>query len=188
MNNVTGQPHTNARHGYPQVSGDHWIPALRDGRHVLVRPLVAQDRQREYAFIKHLSPESRHMRFLSQVKEPDATLMDKLMDTDGKQRVAFIALAHENGELIEVGISRYAAVDSAECECAVTVADEWANNGLGTFLMERLIDAARHNGFQTLYSVDASNNTPMRNLAAALGFGRHLDPDDLRQVIYRLKL
>lgn len=188
MNNATSHTPTNERHGYPQVPGEHWLPALRDGRHVLVRPLAPEDRQREYAFIRHLSAEARHMRFLAQVKEPDAVLMDKLMDTDGKQRAAFIALAHEDGKLIEVGISRYAAAEPGECECAVTVADEFAKGGLGTFLMQRLIDAARQNGFQAMYSVDASNNTPMRHLATALGFERHLDPDDLRQVIYRLKL
>ncbi|MDZ5436356.1 GNAT family N-acetyltransferase [Pseudomonas fluorescens] len=173
---------------YAAVDGQHWVEALRDGRHVLIRPLAEKDRDREYAFIKRLSPESRHMRFLAQINEPGTAMLNQLMDTDNKQRVAYIALVHDNGQLIEIGISRYAATGAHECECAVTVADEWTHLGLGTRLMEHLIKAARHNGYRQMYSVDAASNTPMRDLAKALGFETHNDPDDSRQVIHRLNL
>ena len=173
---------------YAAVDGQYWIEALRDGRHVLIRPLAQKDRDREYAFIKRLSPESSHMRFLAQISEPGAAMLDQLMDTDNEQRVAYVALVHEIGDLVEIGISRYAATREHECECAVTVADEWMHLGLGTLLMEHLIKAARKNGFRQMYSVDASSNTPMRDLAKALGFETHNDPDDSRQVIHRLYL
>ncbi|PTT63026.1 GNAT family N-acetyltransferase, partial [Pseudomonas sp. HMWF007] len=99
-----------------------------------------------------------------------------------------IALVHENGELIEIGISRYAATGEEDCECAVTVADEWTQLGLATLLMEHLIKAARRNGFKRMYSVDSASNTAMRDLARSLGFETHGDPDDTRQVIHRLSL
>ncbi len=41
---------------YAAVSGQYWIEALKDGRHVLIRPLTEKDRLREYDFIKRLSP------------------------------------------------------------------------------------------------------------------------------------
>lgn len=177
-----------AAEAYAAVTGKHWIEALKDGRHVLIQPLSEKDREREYAFIKRLSPESRHMRFLSQISEPGTALLDQLMDTDNKQRTAYIALEHENGQLVEIGISRYAATAEHECEIAVTVADEWTHLGLGTALMEHLINSARQNGFRQMYSVDAASNTPMRDLAKALGFETHNDPDDSTQVIHRLYL
>lgn len=173
---------------YAAVAGQYWIEALGDGRHVLIRPLEEKDREREYAFIQRLSPESRHMRFLAQISEPGTALLDQLMDTDGQQRLAYVALVHENGELIEIGISRYAATGERECECAVTVADEWQRLGLGTTLMEHLIKAARRNGFRQMYSVDASSNGPMRELTKTLGFETRSDPDDSCQVIHRLNL
>ncbi|MDR6917154.1 GNAT superfamily N-acetyltransferase [Pseudomonas sp. 3296] len=173
---------------YAAVLGQYWIEALKDGRHVLIRPLAEKDRDREYAFIKRLSPESRHMRFLAQINEPGTAMLDQLMDTDNKKRVAYIALVHENGQLIEIGVSRYAATDEHECECAVTVADDWKHLGLGTLLMEHLIKTARKNGFRQMYSVDSASNTSMRDLARTLGFDTHNDPDDTRQVIHRLYL
>lgn len=173
---------------YAAVDGQYWIEALRDGRHVLIRPLKNNDRDREYAFIKRLSAESRHMRFLAQINEPSAEMLNQLMDTDNKQRLAYIALVHENGQLVEIGVSRYAATSEDACECAVTVADEWVHLGLGTILMRHLINAARKNGFRQMYSVDAASNLPMRDLAKALGFETHNDPDDTCQVIHRLYL
>ncbi|MBZ9783675.1 GNAT family N-acetyltransferase [Pseudomonas sp. REP124] len=173
---------------YAKVDGQHWIEALRDGRHVLIRPLTAKDRDREYAFIKKLSPESRHMRFLAQIAEPSSAMLDQLMDTDDSLRLAYIALVHDNGQLIEVGVSRYAVAGEHNCECAVTVADEWTHLGLGTLLMGHLIKAARKHGFRQMFSVDACSNAPMRDLAKALGFDSHNDPDDSRQVIHRLYL
>jgi GNAT superfamily N-acetyltransferase len=173
---------------YATVTGQYWIEALRDGRHVLIRPLMEEDREREYAFIRRLSPESRHMRFLAQINEPDSAMLNQLMDVDGKQRMAYVALAHDNGQLIEIGISRYAATDEHECECAVTVADEYQHLGLGMALMGHLINAARKNGFRQMYSIDAANNAPMRDLAKALDFETRHDPDDSRQVIHHLSL
>ncbi|MEJ1228248.1 GNAT family N-acetyltransferase [Pseudomonas sp. CCNWLW56] len=173
---------------YASISGKHWVQALKDGRHVLIRPLRDEDRQREYDFIKRLSPESRHMRFLAQVTEPGTALLDQLMDVDCKARMAYIALVHDNGQLVEIGVSRYCATAEHECECAVTVADAWQHLGLGTLLMEHLIDAARKNGFRQMYSVDAASNAAMRDLAHGLGFETRTDPDDTRQVIHRLYL
>ena len=43
---------------FPKPSGEYWIEALENGVHVLIRPLQAQDREREKAFIERLSPES----------------------------------------------------------------------------------------------------------------------------------
>ncbi|CAH0178763.1 GNAT family N-acetyltransferase [Pseudomonas brassicacearum] len=173
---------------YASISGKHWIKPLKDGRHVLIRPLREEDRQREYDFIMRLSPESRHMRFLAQINEPGAALLDHLMEVDCKTHMAYIALVHDNGELIEIGVSRYCATQEHECECAVTVADAWQHLGLGTLLMERLIEAARKNGFHQMYSIDSASNAPMRELAHSLHFETRSDPDDTRQVIHRLYL
>jgi L-amino acid N-acyltransferase YncA len=103
--------------------------------------------------------------------------------------MAYVALAHVNGEVVEVGISRYAASGVADqCECAVTVADDWQHHGLGSLLLNHLIDAARGNGFKEMYSLDMASNQHMRALAQALKFKTERDPEDATQVIHRLSL
>ncbi|MCO7614121.1 GNAT family N-acetyltransferase [Pseudomonas chlororaphis] len=181
---------TLAQPPFPAQQGQYWIDALSDGSHVLIRPLRPEDRGREKAFIENLSPVTRHQRFLGEVKEVGDQLLDQLMDVGTPQRVAYVALVHDNGELREVGISRYAQVDDQpwRCEFAVTIADQWQGKGLGALLMQHLIDEARSHGFQQLYSVDSASNYSMRRLAKQLGMRSAIDPDDATQVIHSLEL
>jgi GNAT superfamily N-acetyltransferase len=168
---------------------DHWIDPLSDGTYILIRPLEAMDRDREFAFIKNLSPESRHFRFLATMKEPGAPLLDQLMDIDYQQRMAYVALYMDDGVLTEIGVARYAALDGdSQCESAVVVADQWQRKGLGRQLMKHLIAAARLNGFTHMMSMDSAINVHMRRLAHTLGFDSQEDPLDATQVVFRLKL
>lgn len=178
-----------AKPGFPAMEGEHWIETLDDGTHVLVRPLRPDDRAREEAFIRRLSSSSRRNRFLGEIREASPGLLDQLMNVDGHRAMAFVALAHDNGELREVGISRYAAdPDMERCECAVTVADDWRNRGLAVLLMRHIIEVARREGFKALYSRDLGENRDMRELAQFLGFTRKQDADDPSLVIHTLAL
>lgn len=171
------------------LEGDHWIESLRDGTRVLVRPLKPQDRAMEEEFIHRLSPEARRFRFLGNFKEPDKAMLDRLMHVDYVHDMAFVALAHDNGHLREVGVSRYSSTDDGkQCECAVTVADDWRHRGLAVLLMHHLIHVARQQKLTRMFSIDDVNNEPMRELAKYLGFTRELHPDDPRSVVYSLAL
>lgn len=173
----------------PADADEHWIEPLKYGTHVLIRPLQEQDREREFQFIKHLSAGSRRSRFLGTFSEADAPLMDRMMDLDYQNRMAYVALVHENGQLLEIGVSRYAATPGAgQCECAITVADEWQRRGLGTLLGRHLIDAARRNGFKTMTSTDLASNYGMHCLARTLGFTSRYPSDGFSEIIHELDL
>jgi GNAT superfamily N-acetyltransferase len=173
----------------PALEGDHWIESLRDGTRVLIRPLRESDRPLEVAFIKGLSPEAKRYRFLGDFKEASKQLIDQLMHVDYAHDMAFLALAHDDGHLREVGICRYAATsDGKQCECAVTVADDWRHRGLAVLLMQHLIGVARKNKFTRMFSIDDNTNEPMRELAHFLGFRCEANAGDPRTVIYSLPL
>ena len=166
----------------------HWHDTLRDGSRVLIRPLGKEDIELERAFLRRLSPTAQRMRFLGLVHEPSEALLRRLTDVDFVHDVAFVALVHRDGEKREVGVSRYSLGADGACECAVTVSDDWQGKGLGTLLMQHLIEVARAKGVRCLVSIDAADNAAMRDLAAHLGFARETDPDDPHQVIHRLDL
>lgn len=175
--------------GFPAIEGDHWIEALADGTHALIRPLRPEDREREQAFIRRLSAGSRRNRFLGEIRDASPALLDQLMAVDHHNTMAFVALVHDNGELREVGISRYSAdKEGKRCEFAVAVADDWCDRGLAATLVRHLIDVARREGFRVLYSVDLPENNQMRDLAIDLGFSRATDPDDGHLVLHTLTL
>lgn len=176
-------------HPTPLPDVPRWSEKLRDRTHVVIRPLVAQDREAERAFIEQLSAEACHFRFLGYVRHPSERLLDDLTRLDPDRDVAFAAVVAEDAHEKIIGVSRYSAdKDNERCECAVVVDDEWQNKGLGTLLMRRLIEVARARGIRTMRSIDLTENLRMADLARDLGFTRHLDPEDASQVIHELKL
>ena len=175
-------------HG-PNLRKAQWVEKLRDGTSVLIRPITDDDVTLERRFIEGLSPQSSRFRFLGRVVTPSPDLLRQFTHLDHASEVAFVALTTSGTDDIEIGVSRYSArADGLSCECAVAVSDGWQRQGLGTLLMEHLIDIARQKGIASMYSIDASDNGGMRDLAEHLGFQRKIDPDDASQVIHTLDL
>jgi GNAT superfamily N-acetyltransferase len=164
------------------------METLRDGSQVLIRPIRREDAELERRFIESLSPESRRYRFLGCVATPSEQMLRSLTDIDPEREAALIALAQEGGHERQVGEARFSSNGSGSAEVAVTVADDWQRRGLGTLLVRRLINLARARGIHTLYSVDSSGNTRMRELAMHLGFTSRPDPADRTQVMYTLEV
>lgn len=116
-------------------------------------------------------------------------MLDRLLDVDNSQNVAFVAAVDDGSHLREIGISRFAAEpDGKRCECAVAVADDWDRRGRGMTFLKHLIGFAREKGFVQMFSVDSTENVPMRDLAKQLGFTHHADPDDATLVRQELDL
>lgn len=178
----TYRPRTGAE--YPR-----WSETLRDHRHVVIRPITPLDKDAERAFIEGLSPQARRYRFLGQVKCPSEKLIEQFTNVDFEHEVAFVAVVPDDGRERIIGASRY-STDRAgtQCECAVTVSDEWQNLGLGTLLMRHLIEVATARGIQRMVSIDSAENVRMQELADLLGFDTRVDPDDATQVIHELDL
>lgn len=164
------------------------IHTLRDGSYVTVRAIGRGDRQLERKFIEGLSPASRHFRFMGTFKSPSEALLTQLTDIDSSVDAALIALTCDGAAQSEVGVARFCRQPDGSAEVAVTVSDDWQRKGLGTILMQQLIEIARTRGIASLYSVDSAENSAMRELAEYLGFQSNRDPQDMTQIIHTLKL
>ncbi len=167
---------------------DTAVEILRDGSHVVVRPISRADIQLERNFIEGLSPQSRRFRFLASMSTPSDALLKQLTDIDPVRDVAFIALTDDATAQTEVGVARYCAQANGTAEVAVVVDDHWHHKGLGTALMKRLIDVARERGVESLYSIDSADDHAMHDLALHLGFSCATDPQDSTQRVHSLGL
>lgn len=184
MHTTTPTPLPSSGPEFPQ-----WSETLHDGTLIRIRPLTAQDDDEERQFIEGLSDESRRFRFLGQMRCPSERLIQQLTDIDYIHEVAFAAVLPDNGGDKIIGVSRYSTDAAGEnCECAVTVSDEWQHKGLGTLLMKHLIEVARARGIRRMTSIDAAGNVEMKELATHLGFHSRPDPDDHHQVLHELDL
>ena len=166
-----------------------WNETLRDGSHVLIRPVRKQDTAAERAFIEALSPQARRYRFLGQVSHSSDVLIERFTNIDYEHELGFAAVVHDDSRDKFVAVSRYSTdTDETDCECAVTVLDDWQGKGLATIMLTRLIEVARSRGIKHMWSMDSTGNVAMSDLAHHMGFQRKQDPEDSSQVIYSLWL
>lgn len=171
------------------VQAEGWEQVIRGGDRVLIRPLHAQDVELERRFIEELSPVSRRFRFLESMKSPSEALLTRLTVLDPATDVAYLAVTVVGSQEAPVGVGRFSAgTGDKDCEFAITVADKWQKKGLGTLLMQHLVNAARKRGIDTMHSSDAWDNDLMRRCAAHLGLHHTHDPDDATQILYSLEL
>jgi RimJ/RimL family protein N-acetyltransferase len=155
---------------------------LADGRRVLVRPVLPQDRDAEQAFVAGLSPASRYRRFHVGLRTLPQALLQKLTEVDHRSHVALVAqrvgdddLDDEPAIVADARYVRTAGDDSAEF--AVAVADGWQRQGLGQQMLERLARHAARHGVRRLVGDVLVDNAPMIALVARLN-GKLLARDD----------
>ena len=112
---------------------------LRDGTDVTIRPILPDDGQRLQIAYASLSDESKYRRF--HAAKPRLTRADTayLVNVDGVDHVALVAIAADDPESI-LGVARFVRMqDDAQLgELAVVVCDELQRQGLGSELLRRL--------------------------------------------------
>lgn len=167
-----------------------WEMKLNDGTEVEIRPITYQDTKLEVEFFNQLSQESRHYRFLGGVSELSSEALADLCNIDYFHDMAFVAVTLGSLNKKILGMVRYAEDPKMvkTAEIAVTVADEFQNQGIGTELLKRLIGFAKLAGMKKLYSIDSYSNKKMKDLAKEFNFSSRTDPDNATQVIYELDI
>ena len=157
---------------------------LRDGTGILIRPIGPDDAEREQAFVRALSPESRYFRFLTTLRELPPDMLHRFTHPDFERELALVA-ATEEAQSRVIGVARCVAdPDKQGAEFALVIADEWQNRGIGTRLMHELMRAARAVGMRWLWGDVLVSNVKMLGLMNALGFQLQPVPGDpgLRRV------
>jgi hypothetical protein len=162
-----------------QLTSDHEIIKIGD-LNITIRPITPDDKVIEAAFVRDLSPQTRHDRFLGGIRELSPSMLTQLCNIDYVNSMAYVATILEDGDEKEIGVCRYAN-DSVlgEREMAVTVADEYQHFG---------VEHARANDVKRLTSIDLRTNYNMQELAESLGMVSMTDPEDPRQVIFSITL
>jgi acetyltransferase len=149
----------------------------RDGVDYRIRPIKADDRERDRAFIAGLSTQSRYSRMMGLVREPSAELLDRLVRVDYRREMALVAVVGEDADEAIIAVARYGG-NPAYCEFAVVVADEWQGRGIGTHLSKLLFDYAKANGVRRMFAILLADNSRMLKLADDLRMSVRRSSDD----------
>ena len=150
-----------------------------DGVPYLIRPICAEDADREREFICTLSEASRYSRLMYAVREPSAEFIDQMVHVDYRRSMAFVAVIGDGQAQRIIGVARYAAVPgSSVCEFAIVIADEWQSRGVATAIARHLFDYARGHDIHHLNARILASNFRMLGLANKLGFRTETNSDE----------
>ena len=169
---------------YPTKYVTPW--RLRDGTEVTIRPIRPEDEAMELEFVRGLSAETSRFRFFQIIKDLQHDALVRFCNIDYDREMALIAEIQETNKKTEVGVARLILdPGNAHGEIAVVVADGYQGKGLGTKLVDMLIDYAREKGVDSIYGVIMTDNQTMIRFCEKLGFTIRRIPD---HVIAELKL
>ncbi len=167
---------TRAPARYPaHLAGSRRLP---DGTDIVIRPIHPDDDVIERAFIGGLSGDSRYNRLLGARKLTPEEIR-QLTRIDYDREMAYIAVIGDGVQACLLGVARYVRdSDGTGAEFALVVADAWQHKGIGTLLLDTLLQHARAAGMVRLHGITLATNQAMQNLARKLGFVHKHDPQD----------
>jgi acetyltransferase len=153
---------------------------LRGGGEYTIRPIHPDDAEMLQRVMRELSPESRYFRFISSMAELPPAMLARFTLIDYDREMAMVAVLKErvagpDGDITEteriLGVSRYVTnPDQSSCEFALVVVDDFNGKGLGSRLMESIMDVARDKGLAEIEGLVLANNAGMLKLMRSLGY------------------
>jgi acetyltransferase len=161
-----------------------WEQHLKDGTPIRLRPICPEDEPLMVQFHETLSPESVHFRYFSLPGLQQRVAHERLTRMcfiDYDRQIALVADRQNPHtkchEIVGVGrLIRSRKPDRAEF--AMIVSDSYQGRGLGTLLIERLLDVARAEKIKKLVADILPENYGMQRLCERHGFHLHLNTHD----------
>ena len=152
-----------------------WIEdiTLKDGLQVHLRPILPSDAPRLQEGFKYLSPRSIYMRFFETYKSLPDEMAQSFSNLDYQERMAFIGEIDIDGQRRIIGVARFGMLGPERpgmAESAVVVADDFQRRGLGSMLVQRLVNYACLHGVQSMLATVHISNLAILNFIRSSGF------------------
>ncbi len=149
---------------------------LRGGDEITIRPIRPEDEPALAEFHEALSPESVFARYFSMPSlgaRVAHSRLSRMCCIDYDREIALIAVREKprGGANSLIGVARMIrSFGGGSAEFAVIVADPWQGRGVGTRLLQRLVDVAKQEHIKELGGEVSDDNPAMKRVASRLGF------------------
>jgi GNAT superfamily N-acetyltransferase len=139
---------------------------LRDGERIGVRPIRLADGEQLAGLHARLSPDSIYRRYFGFKSMLSPAEILRFTGISEEWRFALVGV-RSTGEL--AGVARYEGqAGGTDAEIALIIDDALHHLGLGSRLLQRLVDVAAVSGMTSLTAVVLASNRPMLHLLTAL--------------------
>ena len=152
---------------------------LKDGSQCLFRPILPEDEPLLKLFIDQVTKEDLYYRYFSEINEFSHDDLANMTQIDYDREMAFVAVRQKNDGPEIIGVTRALSdPDNIDAEFAVLVRSDLKGLGLGSELLEKMIQYTRSHGLTRLTAVTMPNNRGMIGLAKKLGFSIDVQMED----------
>ncbi len=162
-----------------------------DGEKIELRAIKPEDEPYWSEMIESLSPATAEFRFFGPIKEVTKAMGVRYCHIDYDREIAIVAMREAKGKRKRqmLGVARLGieTANAEEGEFAILVRDEAQRKGLGTRLMDALIQASRDHHVREIHGDVLATNAQMQRFAESLGF--EILPSgepDVRKMVLRL--
>ncbi|KXA94377.1 hypothetical protein AKJ65_04600 [candidate division MSBL1 archaeon SCGC-AAA259E19] len=157
---------------------------LNDGRKITIRPIKPEDEPLIFDLFDSLSKETWRRRFFGPMKETTHEDMIRFAHVDYGREIAFVGELHEDGERKIAGMGRLIKERETSGEVALVVGDLWQGLGLGTKLLEYLIQFAKEEQLKQIWAILQRSNVRMIHLCRKFGFQiEEMNPKSMKMVL-----
>jgi acetyltransferase len=159
---------------------------LRDGTPVTIRPIRPEDEPLMVKFHETLSEQSVYMRYFHMMKLDQRTAHERLtricfIDYDREMALVAEHADPETGEREIMGVSRLSRHGAApdEAEVSVLVSDRFQRRGIGTLLLNRILEVGRAEDLRRITAEILFDNHAMQHISRELGFHLRRDAEEM---------
>jgi acetyltransferase len=168
-----------------------WEFPLDDGK-VLLRPIKPEDEGIWAEMVEAFSPATTEYRFFGPVNEITKGMLVRYCHIDYDREIAIAAItqpknARKKKQMLGVARLSIETANAEEGEFAVVVRDDYQRKGIGSKLMDALIQAARDRHVRQINGFVLAANPGMARFAESLGFDSLPgDEPEVRKLVLRL--
>jgi acetyltransferase len=172
---------------YPKKYETLW--KLRDGRTVILRPIKPEDEPLWLEMFQSFSEESIRYRFFQIIKDTPHEVRVRYCNIDYDREIAIVAELTEEGRRKILGVVRLIIEpDGRSGEIAFIVADPWQGLGLGTKMIEYVIEICKDKGLESIYGIMLPDNRRAIRVMKDMGFTIEYRDDDTVKGTLNLKM
>jgi acetyltransferase len=143
---------------------------LKDKTPLVIRPIRPEDEPLMVQFHKELSQETVRQRFLKAVNYEERVAHNRLLRICFNDYDREIALVAQSMQQI-LGVARLSKMPGTdEAVFAMTIIDAWQNKGIGTKLMQKILDVAKEEKVKRVHAQMLAENFQMQKLCQRFGF------------------
>lgn len=153
---------------------------MRDGRNVLFRPIKPEDEPLWLEMFQNFSEESIRYRFFEIIKDTPHEVRIRYTNIDYDRELGIVPVLQEKGKEKILGVVRLIEEpDGKRGEIAFIVADPWQRLGLGSKMLDYMIEICIERGLDEIYGIMLPDNFRAQELMKKMGFTLKRTKDNL---------